>query len=86
MLRGGGQNNAKNGAYASFGIEFESATVFVNNACGNGQSQTGAIIFGAEKWVKNQGPDFWRDAGPGIGHFEDNGLGGLAVQLTAGLT
>ena len=85
MLCGCRQNDTKNGAFARFGIEFQSATVFVNNACGNGQSQAGAVILGAKKWIKYQGPDFWRDTGSGIDHFEDNGLGGLAVKVAAGL-
>src|SRR5436305_5631415 len=85
MLRGCRQNDAKNGAFAGFGVEFQPATVFVNNACRNGQSQAGAVILGAKKWIKYQGPDFGRDTGSGISHFEDNRLSGLAVKFATGL-
>src|SRR5438874_4437011 len=69
-----GQDDAEDRAFAGCAIKFEVAAVFVNDAGGNRQTQTGpTLAFGAEERVKDAFLNLRGNALAGIGHFENGG-------------
>ena len=57
----------------------QNAAMFVDNAGGNGQAQSGAALFGGEEGVEEALLDFGRDARAGISHGQ-NGHGTTVRQ------
>src|SRR5208337_4087284 len=56
------------------GRQFQPAAVVFDDPGGDAQAQAGALLLGAEKWLKELGPDGFGDARAGVTHPDDHRL------------
>src|ERR1035437_4708278 len=75
MFRSGArEDDAEGGAAIGLGLVLQGATVFFDNARGNGKAEPGARVLGGEEWIEQPLFHIRRDAFAGIGHFQDDHL------------
>src|ERR1041385_1188206 len=82
----GRQDDTENGSFARRCIEFQGATVFIDDACGNRQPEACAIVLGAKKWVENERLNFRSDSRAGVSNFQEDRFGQLAIEEAVGFT
>src|SRR5215204_2184464 len=74
------QDDAKGGAVPLLGFKDERPIMLVNDLGGNGQTESGAVFFGAEEGIEKPFLNFGRNAGAVVLNFNDDDLGLFTSQ------